>query len=55
MPMLKRDQLLQHGIRRDVRFRVVQPLGAGGFGEAYEVVGLGRGRVPVECLSEGHD
>jgi len=38
MPMLRINQLLQHGVERDVRFRVVDGLGRGGFGEAYEVV-----------------
>ncbi len=44
MAMLRRGQVLQHGTRRDLRFRVLGRLGEGGFGEAYEVV----------CLSE-HD
>lgn len=40
MAMLREGQLLQHGTRRDLRFRVLGRLGRGGFGEAYEVVGL---------------
>jgi len=40
MAMLRQGQLLQHSIRRDLRFRVLGRLGEGGFGEADEVVGL---------------
>jgi serine/threonine protein kinase len=38
MSMLRTNQVLQHGIERDTRFRVLASLGRGGFGEAYEVV-----------------
>jgi serine/threonine protein kinase len=38
--LLRADQIVAHSLKRDVRFRVVDVLGEGGFGQAYTVVEL---------------
>lgn len=45
MPLLKPATLIQHPTRREVRYEIVEMIGKGGFGEAYE----------AEVLLDDHD
>lgn len=57
MSMLRIDRVVQHGVERDMRFRVVDALGRGGFGEAHEVVHVDEDDIEADpmCLKITND
>lgn len=58
MPLLRRGTLVQHSTQRDVRYEIVQMIGKGGFGEAYEshvLLDSEEEPVGVTCLKVTRD